>query len=75
MIARNTSADSTAPIQGQPIAADWLGSLSALIRELSSSEFKTVDALLSAVACDDVAGGNMLKRVLYWLRRDIHGAL
>jgi hypothetical protein len=65
MIARNT-ADSTAPIQGQPIAADWLGSLSALIRELSSSEFKTVDALLSAVACDDVAGGNMLKRILYW---------
>jgi hypothetical protein len=66
MIARNTSADSAAPIQGQPIAADWLGSLSALIRELSSSEFKTVDALLSAVACDDVAGGNMLKRILYW---------
>lgn len=65
MIARHSNTDAASPAQ-QPVAADWLGSLSALIRESQSQEFKTVDALLTAVACDDVNGGSMLKRILHW---------
>jgi len=49
---------------------DLLDSLAVLVRTLKTSEFRSLDALLTALAYDDAAAGSMLKRVLYW-----HGRL
>lgn len=52
-------------VQSNP-AADWLESLSSLLKIIKPGEFHTVDALLVGMAAD-FAGGAMLRWLLYWL--------